>query len=553
VNVVDKVSFNIVLALMFCCGCQIASADNDSSNQWLFAGKNIHNTRSSDNSNITSKNVSHLTQKWVFQTNGDISATPTVEVVKDAKGHEKTLVYVVDWGNESSSSVKGGYIHCIDGDTGTEKWSKNLAELTGISGALSRTSPAIVDDQLVIGLQPKAVVVVLDKKDGHLIWQKQIDDHPAAYITQSPMVFEGMIYQGVASGEEGFAANNNYKCCSFRGSMVALKLKNGDIKWKTYTVPTGYSGGAVWGSTPAIDPSRKALYFTTGNNYTTPQSVLDCLAGDLGKNPGSAKTCIDPTNYFDSIISVNLNNGKVNWAFTPLDTDFWNVGCLFAGTNCPANYGPDADFGQGPGLFSVKVNGKLTDLVGAGQKSGIYWAVSRDGIKANGNVKPQVIWSTQVGPGGTTGGLQWGSAVHHGVVYTALSNSGQISFQLPNGTVSKTGGYAALNGTNGNVLWQIPDPNEGGETGSIIDYGPVSVVNDVFLACSMTGYLYAINAHNGQVLWYFSTGSSSCNNGPSIVGNTIYWGTGYSNFGLGKPGNKLYAFELPPKYGVSEN
>ena len=27
--------------------------------------------------------------------------------------------------------------------------------------------------------------------------------------------------------------------------------------------------------------------------------------------------------------------------------------------------------------------------------------------------------------------------------------------------------------------------------------------------------------------------------------DTLYWGSGYSNFGFGTPNNKLYAFSLP--------
>jgi len=65
-----------------------------------------------------------------------------------------------------------------------------------------------------------------------------------------------------------------------------------------------------------------------------------------------------------------------------LPDDAWNLSCGiyfipgldFEVAGCPDNEGPDYDFGQGPALFKVKgAGGKPQELVGAGQKSGVYW------------------------------------------------------------------------------------------------------------------------------------------------------------------------------------
>jgi polyvinyl alcohol dehydrogenase (cytochrome) len=80
---------------------------------------------------------------------------------------------------------------------------------------------------------------------------------------------------------------------------------------------------------------------------------------------------------------------------------------------------PDYDFGQAPALYTTRVNGKPTQLVGAGQKSGQYGSLDSD--------TGAVAWVTQAGPGGTGGGLQWGSAVDGQRVYTANSNSNSAS------------------------------------------------------------------------------------------------------------------------------
>jgi polyvinyl alcohol dehydrogenase (cytochrome) len=60
-----------------------------------------------------------------------------------------------------------------------------------------------------------------------------------------------------------------------RGGAVALSAATGQILWKTYTVPSNntgsdsnlpgyYSGGAVWGSAPVVDPATGLLYVATG-------------------------------------------------------------------------------------------------------------------------------------------------------------------------------------------------------------------------------------------------------------------------------------------------
>ena len=54
--------------------------------------------------------------------------------------------------------------------------------------------------------------------------------------------------------------------------VIALSAKTGKIKWKTYTVPKGMDGGAVW-STPAIDRDRRRLYVGTGNAYHAPAAA----------------------------------------------------------------------------------------------------------------------------------------------------------------------------------------------------------------------------------------------------------------------------------------
>jgi len=308
---------------------------------------------------------------------------------------------------------------------------------------------------------------------------------------------------------------------------VALDLATGAILWKTYMTPDDdYPGNAVWGSSPAIDTKRGSLYIATGNNYDAPDSALQCIV-DHPDDPAGQRACLPAADLFDAIVALDLRTGAVKWATQALPHDTWTVACIFELPNCPSPAGPDYDFGQAPALFTVKTAaGKTRELVGAGQKSGDYWALDPS--------TGALVWKTNTGPGGTAGGLQWGSAVDGKRIYTANANSNQVSYQG-----STSGIWSALDAATGQILWQTR-PEHGGGTS-----GPVTTANGVVFGCSLDddGYMYALDAATGAELWSFASGGS-CLSGAAISNGTVYWGSGYSNFGFGTPNNKLYAFGL---------
>ena len=486
--------------------------------QWTSAGGNRQNTRYQESEHTLSvSNVSTLTTKWAFTTAGDVSATPAVDA---------DTVYVPDW---------AGNLYAVDRRTGQLRWSTSIAAASGVPGDKARATPAVTEDKVIIGTQGPfgggGKVLAFNKFTGALVWSTVADTHPAAIITQSATVFDGRVYVGVSSQEEAISALvPGYQCCSFRGSMLALDLNTGAILWKTYTAPAGYSGSAVWGSSPAIDTKRGQVYIATGNNYSVPDDVLACVASNTG-NPTGQAACLPADDHFDSVLALDLKTGAIRWATRAVPYDAWTVDCIpfiGDGSNCPNPAGPDYDFGQAPALFTVKPGdkGKPRDLVGAGQKSGQYWALD----PSTGAVQ----WVTQAGPGGTAGGLQWGSAVDGKRVYTANANS---NAKPPFGT---SGVWSGIDAVTGQLLWQTTPPN-GGSTS-----GPVTTANGVVFGCSLDpqGYMYALNATTGTVLWSFASGGS-CLSGAAISDGMLFWGSGYSNFGFGTPNNKLYAFGLP--------
>jgi polyvinyl alcohol dehydrogenase (cytochrome) len=490
-------------------------------NAWKSWGGNLANTHSSYfERRLRPGNVGGLSPQWTFETGGDISATPTVE--DDA-------MYVPDW---------GGNLFKIDVHTGIAIWSRKISEHTGIASSVSRNSPAIAGGMLILGDQATGTVMALDKYSGNLLWQTLVDSHPAARITSSPIVYRNRVYVGVSSREESLALQPGYRF-TFRGSVRALDLASGALVWTTYTVPEGYTGGAVWG-TFAVDTRRATLYATTGNNYSIPDAATACLKGVDGVEAQLA--CLSADDYVDSILSLDLENGRINWGRRLQGADTFIYTCAVAaaqGVPCPDPAGPDYDFGAGPNLFRTTRGGRLVDVVGAGQKSGVYWALNAE----NGDL----LWATQVGPGGLFGGIEWGTATDGRRIYVAIGNDGHVPYTLaPAHTETVTAGsWAALDAGTGAILWQVPatgqDPRKP-EFGALA-LAQVSAANGVVYAGSMSGDMVALDAENGRTLWKFATGGSVlC--GPAVVNGTVYWGSGYSRLGIGTPNNKVYAFAV---------
>jgi polyvinyl alcohol dehydrogenase (cytochrome) len=505
--------------------------DNGSGkHSWPSWGGNLDNSHgSTTESAISSDTVGNLKLKWQFTTGGDVSSTPTVE---------DGSVYVTDW---------GGFIHRIDAETGKAVWSHKVSEYTGLDTSISRTSPALAGDRIAFGDQSAATVIVVNKSDGSLIWKRTLDTTRTAYITSSPVIDGDRIYVGIASGQEGLAASDPTLVPDFRGSVIALDLHSGDVLWRTFTVPDGYSGGAVWGSNFVIDHKRGQLYAGSGNNYSIPSNTNACISG--ASTPQAKFACLDPADTIDSILAIDLRTGRTRWARRLFGPDTWTVACTASpdlGIPCPANHGPDYDFGSAPNFFTVHVGGREQDIVGAGQKSGMYWGLDPD--------TGGILWGTQVGPGGTLGGIEWGSATDGQRVYVALNNSDRLGYTFPNGQSSMAGSWAALNALTGKIEWQVPASGQNplNTTLAAGATGQMSVANGVVFAPSLSGDMVALDASNGKTLWKFASGGSVVD-GPSIVDGTVYWGSGYGHFGIGTPNNKLFAFELPEKHHGQDN
>jgi len=521
-----------------------ADGPNEGSS-WPMIGHDVRNTRSQPTeSRLGPRNVSRLLPKWVLTTAGDVSATPAVvgnsdgdddrddeDDDRDGRGgraadgagdRDGLAVYFPDW---------GGKLWKVEAETGRVLWSRSISEYNGIPGSISRTSPSFSRGMIFIG-DLNGNMMAVDAKSGNLIWITELDPNPNTIVTTSPVVHGNRLYIATSSAGGGPARQ------IFRGSMSALDLRTGRIVWQTFVLPDnggmpgGFAGGAFV-NPPAIDVENGLIYGAAGQLYTQPASVAACLAA---APEGWSEACFPAGAYFNSVIAFDLRTGAARWSFRGAGPDARRLGCGETPPDwCPPwqnNFSVWDFAGSGANVFRTRIDRRRRDVIGIGQKSGVYWALdARTGA---------LLWSTLVGHADDPGGIQWGSAVDDRRIYVAIGhNRNRVPYTIPSGETITGGSWAALDPSTGAVLWQTPDPL------GAADLAALTVANGVLYAGSMShdgDQMYALDASSGSILWRYPAGGSVVA-GPAIVRGTVYWGSGYARTG-GVGNDKFYAFSI---------
>ncbi len=418
--------------------------------------------------------------------------------------------------------VDTGEVYSIDAATGCFYWSYKAAGPVRTAISVGPGKGGGEGALLYFGDQ-KGIAYALNAQSGAEVWKAQVDPHPQARLTGAPQLYQSRLYVPVASAEEPAAVDPNYECCTFRGSVVALDAFSGKQVWKTYMIPeapkkTGKnpkgtqlwapSGAGVWNS-PTLDPKRRAIYVGTGDAYSQP----------------AAKTT-------DAIVALDMDSGKMLWSIQDLQNDAWVVACIEgrgSKDNCPANAGPDFDFGASPMLKDLP-NGKSVLI--AAQKSGMVWAHDPDR-------KGAVVWKTSLASKtpGPAGQVNFGGSSDDRNAYFGIHS----------------GGVVALAVTNGERAWFTPmEPAQGRSMGQD---AAVSTISGVVFSGGWDGVLRALSAADGKLLWQFDMlrefqtvnrvpgqGGSMGASGPTVAGGMVFAGAGYPGVQDGKNGNVLLAF-----------
>jgi polyvinyl alcohol dehydrogenase (cytochrome) len=509
-------------ASAFCSDRRFSLSEN-SRPSWTGWSPSLSNDRfqSAGAASLTAAQVRNLKLKWAFGFAGDITAyaAPTVY---------NGVLFV---------GSAGGVVHAMNAKTGCLYWT---FKADGPVRAATVIAPNGTGHVILFPDQIGSFYA-LDAETGRLLWRRRIDAHEATRLTGSAVVHDGVVFVPAASWEETRSGNPKYECCTFRGSLSALRIRDGSVVWKTYMIDPpkrtgankegtpqfGPSGAGIW-SAPTIDANRGVVYVTTGDNYTEPT-----------------------TKTSDAIIALKLKTGKIVWMRQVLAGDFHSGGaCPDDDTKC----GPDYDFGSS----AILVHPSGRDLLVAGQKSGIVYALDPD-------ARGKILWQARVGEGGMLGGVQWGMASDGENVYAAVSDSkgiddpeGGESPPVGGGSFDPAagGGLTALRLTDGGKMWFAPStpcapPRRGC---SPAQSGAVSAIPGAVFSGSLDGHIRAFSTAEGKLIWDFDTekdfatvngitahGGSLDGAGPVIVDGVVYVNSGYPRFG-GAIGNVLLAF-----------
>ena len=450
---------------------------------WPSYGHDASNTRSQPaEKTLTTTVVPTLTKAFAFSAkdgggDGDFTGTPVI-----AGG----CLYI---------GSTTGWVFAVNADTGKKVWSTKVDK----DGNEITSSPTVANGQVfvAVGRTSKPYVASLDQRTGKVRWETVTDTQTGADAYGSPVVFDGVLFEGVSGGSAELSAEPERY--AFQGAYVLIETRGahaGRILKKVYTVQrpakNAKQGGATVWSTPAVDAQAKVAYVGTGNPFH--ENV--------------------PAKHADAVIKVDLNRhsrtfgdivGTYNGTPETYTTAFQGAPCFDIPGN-PAPYYPtgagscadmDLDFGSSPNL--IKTGNRV--LVGAGQKSGYYHLIDGRTMKQ--------VWQTPVGPPSSVGGIVGSTAYDGKNVYGPIT----------------VGGYVwSLDRASGLPNWLVPTA-DGAHWGN-----PVSTADGIVYTVGLTGFLDAYDGATGVPLLHHWMGADIADTGGlaaswggvSIARHTVY-------------------------------
>lgn len=489
---------------------------------WMGYGGNLEGTgfQPADRAGLAADDIPELELQWAFAFPDATPARTKPTVVGD-------VILVGD---------QFGGVYAIEAATGCVRWVFEAD--SGIRGAIMLGAKAD-GDTLAYFVDFRTTVYALDVSDGAVVWKNRVGRHPEASNTGSPTLHDGRVFVPLSTMEVVVAMDPTYECCTASGAVAALDGATGELLWyhrviEEEPVEVGKNavgarilapaGAPVW-SSPTVDAERGLIYVGTGENFSRPT-----------------------TSTSDSILAIDIDTGKTAWSFQALEDDAWTMACgRKHDQNCPEANGPDLDFGMAPILVTREDD---TQVLVAGQKSGIVWALDPDD---NG----EVLWSKRIGKGASLGGVHWGMATDGSRVYAPVSDRLDSVIVDVNPDRPASPGLYALDLMHGEEIWSTPAPADTclGKQGCYAanSAAPVAIPGVIFTG-GLDGYIRAYSTKDGSLLWeYDTTGEFETVNGiaghggaidgpaPVIAGGMVFVNSGYGMFGQ-MPGNMLLAF-----------
>ncbi|MBB6247912.1 PQQ-binding-like beta-propeller repeat protein [Rhodanobacter sp. A1T4] len=513
----DKASVTITDAMM------ASPADHPA--DWLLHGRDYANQRFSPLKEINDSNVKSLTAVALVQT-GITSSFETTPIVVNGVMYATTPV--VD------SKMK---IIALHADTGDIIWEStyNVGNFKICCGPVNRGVAVGYGNVYVATLDAR--LIALNAATGDVLWNVGVADPTVGYSeTMAPQLYKGKVIVGSSGGE-----------WAIRGFVAAYDATTGKQAWRWQsTDPKSFAGdawqrggGMVW-TTPAVDPERGLLIFSTGN----PNPDL-YGAGRKGDNL-----------YTDSIVALNVDTGKLAWYYQEVPHDVW-----------------DYDAVSNVVLFDVQdTRGKTIPAAGEAGKTGWFYIVDRRNGKLIRKSQPFVDQSknmfaqptkegVQMLPG-ANGGAEWSppaySPLTHAVYILGMNQLmtfttgddpgfqpgsmrlGSSFTNVPKDPI-QNGTFTAINVDTGNIAWQY-------HAAQPLIGGALATAGNLVFMGEGDGYFDAFDATSGKKLWRFNLGAGV--NAPPIsysVDGVQYIAVGAGgNFQMGFAyGDTIAIFKLP--------
>ena len=390
---------------------------------------------------ITPGNAANLSVQWSF-----VDPPPTMDGQPAAGFNSSPTVSsgVVYIGSNT------GEFYAIDENTGAVLWQQLLGYTTPLTCRAGKgiTSTATVAPDPVSGTPMVYVgggdgyLYALDAATGNIVWRQFVIDvgttENSGYLYGSPLVFNKTISIGLSSSCDNPLV---------RGGLKSFDQHTGKPLRVYWTTPTGTVGASVW--TSAASDGR-SIWITVGN-------------GDAG----------------DSFSIVRLSSALKF-------TSKWTV---------PDTAGTDLDWGSSPTLFQAKINGVRTQMIGANEKNGTFYALKAADLASG------PVWSRIVGSQGDffnfgicTAAAAWDST--HKRLFVG-SNQTVINSQTFSGAVR------ALEPATGGVIWETgvtAGPVMGSPT---LNGAGVLAAGTYSLPAPTQNKVYLLDASDGAILTSF--------------------------------------------------
>lgn len=428
---------------------------------WPTYGFNLARSADNRSDSVTASNATNLKLYWSHHASGSVSSQA---VVDNGLG-------LVFWGSWD------GYEHATRISTNAFVWATSLGTTVDsncdpptVGVASTATVGAIGSTPVVFVGGGNDTFYALNANSGSIIWSTSLGSSPSHFLWSSPAVYKRSVYIGNASFGD---------CPLVQGQLVQLDASTGAIQHVFDVVPNGCTGGGVWGS-PTVDAAAGFVYFATGN-------------------PGSCTSA-----YTEAVVKVSATDVSTV-------VDSWQV---------RGSDNADLDFGSTPTLFVATIHGIKHQMVGVGNKDGMYYALDRNAMSKGTLWRANIAHSGDCPQCGT--GTISPSAWDGNHLYVAGGNTSI------NG-VACAGSLSALNPATGAFLWR-----HGLQSGPVL--GAVAVSGSPGVAFVGQGtYLMGIRTSDGTTLFTYqdSTSGSDFWAAPSVSNGMVY---------MGNQDGNLYAF-----------